>query len=209
VADPFTTISPPWAPLEPHVCICNLCDAQMERYQNERDYTHGNFATEAESVNALLEILHKIDLFNIYREVRGTYLHPRPGVPPQTPRIDVILGPKQELIDKGWTHGFVGIECKRSHEKIGRPISQMLDYSRAVWDIDAAGRRVMLNWVFLWPLHGQGGPIASVMAQNRIGNIVMGHNTCLYFQSCGTIAMVGVLGVDLRETTQGQKVGSR
>lgn len=132
-------------------------------------YTSGDWATEPESCAALDEVLNAIKAFKVHHEVRGHYLQPRLGQKPCTPRIDRILIPNATLLSRGWPYGPIGIECKRSGTNIGPPLSQLLDYSRAAWQIKQ-GFWITLEWVFLWPLESVGGgPLLSVFSQNRIG----------------------------------------
>ena len=87
----------------------------------------------------------------------------------QAYRIDRILVPTQKLYDSGWTKGLIGVEIKRSKIKAGPPISQMFDYLRCVWN-SPKNIKVMLDYVFLFPLEKTAGTIASIMAQNRAGS---------------------------------------
>lgn len=129
--------------------------------------TAGSWATEEASCAALDTILDLIDGFRVFREVRGVYTQPRVAQDQKTPRIDRVLTPLPKLMELGWCHGPIGIECKRSGEKLGPPISQCLDYSRALWEINH--NWVALNWVFLWPAEKTSGTVASILAQQRIG----------------------------------------
>lgn len=131
--------------------------------------TFGEWDNEADSVAAFDEVVAATGLFKVYPEVRGVYLQPRLGPPPAAARIDRVLSPTQKLLELGWEHGPIGVECKASGLKCGPPLSQMLDYSRAIWRLPH-GYQVALSWIFLWPLHKQHGTVASIMAQNRIGS---------------------------------------
>lgn len=131
------------------------------------NYTLPGYPTETDACTALDELTTLTGAFHIHREVRGTYIQPRIGTPTKTPRIDRVLWPTDDARRQGWTLGPIGIECKRSDEKIGPPINQMLDYSRAVWDLPEVS--LVLRWVFLWPYGECYGPLASVMNQNRLG----------------------------------------
>ncbi len=106
--------------------------------------------------------------FTILREVRGWYVGARPHCPVQQPRIDRILMPTKALRECGWHMGPVGVECKRRDEKIGRAVCQALDYSHSAFPL-TAGLTVNLEWIFIWPVSGVTGDLASIMAQNRIG----------------------------------------
>lgn len=106
--------------------------------------------------------------FRLYREVEGEIFHPRLGVDKRSVRIDRILSPTVKLMDAGWTCGPIGIEGKRPAEKIGKPISQLLDYLRSVFELPG-GYRVVLEWGFLYPFEAVVGDLQSVMTQHRIG----------------------------------------
>lgn len=139
-----------------------------------RVFTTGQWHDETASKDALDEIVERCGLFKIYREVRGCHIQPRydqangrdgrGGL-----RIDRILTPRPKLLEQGWTHGPIGIECKASGVKAGPVVAQALDYTRSVWEIQP-GYRILLSWIFIWPLEKQGNFPGSVMAQNRIGS---------------------------------------
>lgn len=131
--------------------------------------TVGTYLTEKASAIAFDALIDRTEQFKIYREVEGELLQPRMYAEDKTVRIDRIISPKQSLIDAGWKHGPIGIEIKKSSTKIGPPLSQILDYSRAVWHIPVIGFNVVLEYVFLWPVDKQAGTLASIMSQNRIG----------------------------------------
>lgn len=173
-------------------------------------YTTGPWVTEAESVAAFDQAVEDVGMFRSYTEVQGHYVQPRIGQPLCTPRIDRILVPTGELIGQGWHHGPVGVECKRSGEKIGPPIAQMVDYSRAVWEI-RRGIWIMVQWVFLWPMDIPHGPIASILAQQRLGNVQTTATERLMFHSgqqlIGRFCRDGT--IDIRPGTSGCKAGSR
>lgn len=171
--------------------------------------TCGLWETEEASCAALDEIVERSGLFTIRREVRGYYLQPRLEQEVKTPRIDRILFPTPRLKDLGWAHGPIGIECKRSGCKTGPPLAQLFDYSRAAWDI--AGTVVMPKFFFLWPMHKVHGPLASIMAQNRVGTAETGP-WCPLKLSCGEQILLRIdphgqprIGIG----AHGRKAGSR
>jgi len=148
-------------------------------------------------------------MFKMWREVRGTYIQPRIGTIRNEARIDLILGPTPKLIAAGWCHGFIGVECKRTNTKIGPPISQMLDYGRAVWHLPPSGFRIMLNYVFLWPMKPLGGPIESIMMQNCLGSLSE-YNGTLHFQTGHAhVADVSPDKASIGQRPEGRKSGSR
>jgi hypothetical protein len=134
----------------------------------EQVLTCGNYATEPESVEALLAIVNRSH-WRVLQEVNGWMLHPRVDTAGTgRPRIDMLLQPTQTLMDAGWRWGFVGIECKKSDTKLGRVISQAMDYTRCVWDTPN-GFAVMARFVFVWPCEPPKNDLESVMVQHRIG----------------------------------------
>jgi hypothetical protein len=176
------------------------------------NYTSGGWATEAESVAAFDEVVESLGMFRIYREVEGHYPQPRLGTPRSSARIDRILVPRAELYAAGWTLGPIGVECKRSDEKVGRPFSQLLDYSRATWLLEPdKDIWIALKWLFLWPMGSTGGPLASILAQHRLGGVEPTHGSTLTFFSGGQRVAVFKPGEPLHmgAAANGSKVGSR
>ena len=181
-------------------------------------YTCGDWETENHSTAALDSILTELGHFIIYREVEGYYLQPRLGQDLKRPRIDRILVPKPHLIEAGWHHGPIGIECKRSGAKVGPAMSQLLDYSRAAWLVEPTkGIWIVVQWLFLWPLEYLHGPLASIQAQHRVGSATP--NTSTYNRSValtlstGTMPAVGIFHHDgtvhVGPGLNGRKAGSR
>lgn len=79
------------------------------------------------------------------------------------------------------------MECKKTGEKPGRPLSQAIDYTRSVFDF-THGFMIMLRWVFVWPLEKQHGALASIMAQNKVGGIQYedkDFRDCIFKFHCG------------------------
>jgi hypothetical protein len=128
-----------------------------------------NYPDEISSAKAFDEAVTKSNLFDSWKEIKGETIHPLPGMNnKEFYRIDRILIPSLKLREAGWTKGLIGVELKRSGEKVGPPLSQMLDYLRVAWT-SPQNIKVFLDYCFLWPLEKCGGPIASIMAQNHIG----------------------------------------
>ncbi|HUT13281.1 MAG TPA: hypothetical protein VMY42_22530, partial [Thermoguttaceae bacterium] len=129
------------------------------------------------------------------------------------PRIDRLLVPRAPLVEAGWTHGIIGVEGKTSGMKAGRAICQTLDYSRAVFTLDEryVFARVMLEWLFVWPLDDIKGDVASIMVQNRIGHVSINSQGDMVFGTGGTTAIrLGRDGtVFARTMAAGKKAGSR
>lgn len=140
---------------------------------NPDEYTSfGDWETETESVEYVKDLLKRSELFNIYREVEGQIMHPRPFCEEKGVRIDFILTPKDKLRNAGWNGGPIGLECKKSGIKLNSPLAQVMDYSRTVWLLKN-GYMFMCQYYFIWPYHKVQQLFASIMAQNRIG-------TCSY-----------------------------
>lgn len=188
--------------------------AQAPTMREVYGLTSGTYDDEPAACRELDAILEQLDLFIPYPEVRGYYVAPRLGQNLCTPRIDRILVPKPRLIQAGWEYGPIGIECKRSGLKLGPVIAQLLDYSRAVWEIKR-GYWIMPEWLLLWRLDQIGGPVESIMAQNRIGWMTTMWNGGLILRSGQTLARLGLagditIGAGLNGAGRnGRKAGSR
>lgn len=176
--------------------------------------TSGTYDDEPESCRALDAALGALDLFIIYTEVRGYYIAPRLGQDRCDPRIDRILVPKPKLLEAGWKYGPIGIECKRSGLKLGPVVAQLLDYTRAVWEIKK-GYWIMPEWLLLWRLDEIHGPVESILAQNRIGLATPLWGGGLVFRSGQTLARLSLngeirIGAGLNGAGRnGRKAGSR
>lgn len=172
--------------------------------------TIGDWQTETASCTALDAALLEVGLWHVYPEVTGTLIQPRPGQVERSVRIDRILLPTPQLVDSGWGHGAIGVEIKRSGVKIGPPIAQAMDYTRAVWSLPN-GVKVMLDWVFIWPMERQIGTVASILAQQRIGCAYNNCYTTLHLKAgeANVIKIHRDGTVDIGSGSNGKKVGSR
>lgn len=158
-----------------------------------------------------------MNLFRIYRELRGTLLHPRAGQIERGVRIDRLLVPTPRLLELGWAHQTIGVEIKRSGAHIGPALAQALDYVHSVFDLDGLAG-VVPTCVFVWPMEKQSGPLASLMANMRVGSASSQHGGVklafgeeVLFDSTN---YRGVRNVDPlrsagRSVISGRKVGSR
>lgn len=133
------------------------------------DRTVGEYRDESEAAAGFDRRIGQTALFKSYPEREGWYIHPSPKSEVKRPRIDRILAPTAELVKLGWREGVIGVEIKASGVNIGPPLSQCMDYLRAVYELPAAGVLIVPSRVFLWPMRQVGGPLASIMAQNRVG----------------------------------------
>jgi hypothetical protein len=173
----------------------------------------GPWLTEAEGVQALIEAAKPH--FRAYVEVPGRYIALRPGVERRDPRADVLLLPTVDLVNRGWDHGIVGVEAKKPGEKAGKAVSQVLDYTLAVFSLPQ-GYEVSPKWWMLWHLEGMSGAAESIATQNRIGCACFTYGGGIKFKLGGMnlfdTGRFGRGGTDLRtsnEVLSGRKVGSR
>lgn len=169
----------------------------------------GDYLTEEAAQAAFAEIMAKLDLFSVHREVSGRYTAFRPGQDEGfRPRIDFVLVPKQRLLDRGWTT-TIGVECKKPGSKVGRAVSQAIDYMWSVFDTGVGEEP--LDAVFLWSLRPQDRAIGSVMTQQRIESVYASYysQVCFAFSSANLIDkhVSGELRVKI--SNSGRKVGSR
>jgi hypothetical protein len=169
--------------------------------------TSGIWTEEKDAAEAFDRLVEPSGLFNIYREVWGDLIQPRPGQQDKRLRIDRVLVPTPKLTE--WTSGCIGVEFKRSNTKIGRPISQMLDYSRSSWVL-SRGIRIGLDWTFLWPAEKEHGDMASLFSQNKIGTAFPVHGGVDFFSGevrVLTIASNGTFRIG--QCDIGNRAGSR
>jgi hypothetical protein len=177
----------------------------------DREVTSGSWATETEAARDLDERLNTIGCFRVFKEVRGYYVQPRVGCDDEQPRIDRILIPEKSLVEKGWMLGAVGIECKVSGKKLGPVVSQCMDYSRAVFTLPTNQIRICVSWVFIWSTLSIKGNLASLMAQNCVGEARGGSYELFRLGTAGGhILEVMTDGyISVRNPACGRKVGSR
>ena len=169
-------------------------------------------SSEAAQLNLLDEVVARTGLFTSYAEVPGTLIQPRPGVIDKGMRIDRLLVPNQTLIGHGWRHGVIGIEAKPLGAKLGPALAQAMDYTRSAFTLPGGGFQVVPSWVFLWPFQKQHGPIASVMAQNRVGVVTTDLQWTLLQLHAGeaSVLRVGTDGsIRIGLNTIGLKAGRR
>jgi hypothetical protein len=182
-------------------------------YSNSPDYTHGDYETEKEAEDDLDAALARFGMFTVHKEVVGCHLQPRLGQEVFKPRIDRLLIPNASAVAAGWTHGAVGVEVKRTFEKVGRPMAQMIDYSRCAFRIKPSGISVIPSYVFLFNYSTQGGPLASVFAQQRLGGLSWDGKRLFFQTGQDYLALFdtangGEIRINL-ELAQGTKAGSR
>lgn len=130
-------------------------------------------------------------------EVRGHYLTPKSSRDEPSPRIDRILVPHREAVERGWNMGIIGVELKGDSKSEGRVISQCLDYRNAIFclpdhPVEGMETEVRLSWVLfqwhrkLWPSEA----LQSIIARQRLGCLrVDPEQSILTFHCDGTNAM--------------------
>lgn len=167
------------------------------------------YATEADAAADFDAVIKATDLFTPYPEVPGTLLQPRPGQVDKSVRIDRILVPNERLIAAGWRGGIFGIEIKRDPYN-GRAISQAADYTRSAFRLGPANFLVICDYVFIWSWGKQAGPLASVMAQSRVGSVCSSSWTPLHFRTGeNNVLRLHANGAIDIGAQVGAKVGSR
>ena len=137
--------------------------------------TSGNYQTEKDACDAFDSAIEQSEAFRMWKEVAGEMIHPLPNNETQSYRIDRILVPMDKLLKAGWTKGLIGVEIKKSGIKAGPPLSQSLDYLRCAWTAPK-GIRVLLSYIFLFPLAKCHGTVASFMAQNHFGSCQLNYD---------------------------------
>lgn len=173
-------------------------------------FTTGSWTTEEQSASAFDRYVDAVGLFRMYREVVGTLIQPRPGQRDRSMRIDRILVPGADLAQRGWTHGAIGVELKRSGISIGPPLAQAMDYVRGSWSLN--GVWIQLNAVFLWPMHKQSGPLASLMVHNRVGSVSHSGSDWIKFALGEEVLLANNAYSGVRvgnDARSGRQVGSR
>jgi len=164
------------------------------------------YRSELEAEDALAAFLEATRLFRVFRQVWGRALWTAcPGA--GHVRCDLLLLASRMGLQKGWTHGPILIEVKRPGEPIGPAVSQMMDYLRSSWLL-SNGVPVMASWAFVYPAQRVHGPLASVMAQNRVGtadlergelSLWCGEQHILTISSCdGSVLRLGQTRLGLR-----------
>jgi len=133
--------------------------------------TSGEHAYEADAEKEFDSAVEKSGLFYNEREIWGHILTDRKMIGTKRIRIDRLLIPKHCLVGLGWEHGPIGVELKRSNEKLGRPMSQVFDYQNALYMVPKLlYSRISPKMFFIFPLEKCHGEIASIMAQHWIGS---------------------------------------
>lgn len=173
--------------------------------------TNGDWESEDIAHDTLEEMLRKSSLFNVYRECWGVPLYSKHFQDHSRVRADLIVTPRIPLIDQGWSAGAIVFEVKRSGEKIGPPLSQMIDYMNSAFTIPNGGGIVTVpTFAFLFSCDKQHGPLASVMAQQHIGTASLAYNKLSCFCGEKLAFRLDIEGnIEIGDTRFGLKIGSR
>lgn len=168
----------------------------------------GAWATEEDAAAEFDRRIEACGLFDrVFKEVRGYYLTYRPNRDRKDARIDRVLLPSKRLREAGWSR-VVGVEIKRSGEKLGPCLAQAIDYTYCAWNV---GHYWMLcEHVFLWPFAKQSHAVESIMLQNGVGVIYEGPRSPLVFQLDRQVIRINsdnTFGAQL--PAAGTKTGSR
>lgn len=136
--------------------------------------TYGKYKTEDDAKADFDNLAILSGMFHIEKEVPGKLMfYPKSGQFCENKsrlRIDRILYPKEKFLNAGWVYGPIGIEIKKSGVKIGKPISQLIDYRQVLFQSKTLSyTRIMPVFFFLFPVEKVHGDIASIMSQNQIG----------------------------------------
>lgn len=177
----------------------------------EHSYSRPAFGTWNTETESAAEFDRRVDACGLfarnYKEVTGYLLARRPNRQNKDTRIDRILMPGPDLVKAGWTQD-IGVELKRSGEKLGPALAQAIDYTWCAWNV--GHHWLMLEHVFLWPFPKQGGAPESIMLQNGCGVIFETRNSPLVFQlEKQVIRIERDKSFTVQPTNSGRKVGSR
>jgi hypothetical protein len=122
------------------------------------------------------------EFFNIYKECKGEiqfikpikqlYINWKKTKIPKYMKIDYILEPTEKLLKAGWEIGCIGVEVKRTNERMyGKILSQIFDYQNCLFEITGNNNKIPLSMIFLFPYERFYGLMASIMLQEGIGVI--------------------------------------
>jgi hypothetical protein len=122
------------------------------------------------------------EFFNIYKECKGViqsikpikqlYINWKKTKIPKYLKIDYILEPTEKLLKAGWEIGYIGVEVKRTNERMyGKILSQIFDYQNCLFEIPGNNNKIPLSMIFLFPYERFYSLMASIMLQEGIGVI--------------------------------------
>lgn len=139
--------------------------------------TSGNYETEAESeaaIDVFLDAACALGYWSVYREQP---LYPVCEPSHRTKRVryraDRLVVITSKMASLGWSRGDFVVEIKRSGERIGRPLCQLLDYKGAK-AVSPSGRVLLPGCGFLFPCTSLYGPLGSISEQLLLGTANVG-----------------------------------
>lgn len=172
--------------------------------------TCGPWTDEPTSCAVFDRLADETHLFKVETEVPGFYVQPKPWIETERARIDRILLPSRKLVERGWTTGAIGVECKKSGHKIGPVVAQCLDYRGACFRMPESGHMVMLDQCFIWPLDKVRGDLLSVMTQHRIGGVYEAYGKLIFWMGGTNVLEIrNNAQFDVKPILAGRKGGSR
>lgn len=175
--------------------------------------TKGTFNTEREAESFVCNSPAVLKWFDVYRQVKANplFYHPAKSLAKEEYRLDVLLIPKKETIDIGWKSGAIVIECKKSDLKVGPAYSQAFDYVNACTVGMPGGVLTIPSYGLVFMASHEGGPIASLMTQNRFGCAWWYEGTGLWSFNSGEISICSFdeISFKLGKQNAGNKTGSR
>ena len=178
------------------------------KYETDINVTCDTFATEEAAEEWLANFLQSTRQFSVYRQVEGVPVFRHHRQEWKDVRCDILAIP---LSISTLNLGSIVFEVKRSGEKIGPPMSQMLDYLHTIFTVrNQIG--LVPTMAFLFPCEKQHGAVASLMQQQHMGSArrsykhglqcFCGEQRLLEFDSSGNL----VYSDNLKS---GRKMGSR
>lgn len=159
--------------------------------------TAGDWKTEKAAQQDLIAFLKSSRAFVVREQVAGRPLWKHHFQDYQELRADVLLLPDTPLIEAGWRGGAIVVEVKRSGEKIGPGLNQLIDYLNAVFYLEG-GIAIAPSFGFMFPMHEQVEAVASFMAHQHIGSASLrrgvldfycGHNRLVRIHESGQIKL--------------------
>lgn len=135
--------------------------------------TVGQFESEEESHREFSRLANLVGCFEVVEKISTSDIvflpHWRSPVEVFIP--DFLLIPRGKLIDAGWPQDdAIIVDAKKTGETIGPGLNQILDYLHARYQVGE--RTIRPAWAFLWPALSQHSATASIMAHQRIGNVI-------------------------------------
>jgi len=127
--------------------------------------TTGNFSTH-KAAEAFFDKMLGSEFFRIEKEVMGRRLFddkPVWGGNGQIMRLDRILHPTEKARNIGWKYGAIGVEIKKTGEKIGGVFTQVLEQRQGLYQSnELRGTRILPTVFAIFPSENPGGVIHSL-----------------------------------------------